>query len=56
MDAVLIAFKILEEGAERPVGYEKVHCHVVFDIKMGTLQRIAPTSGNGSRLNHCHCY
>jgi hypothetical protein len=38
MKAVMVAFKILETGAERPPGYEKVHCHIVFDIKMGTLQ------------------
>jgi Reverse transcriptase (RNA-dependent DNA polymerase) len=38
MKVVMVAFKILEQGAERPVGYEKVHCHLVFDIKMGTLQ------------------
>ena len=34
MKAVMVAFKILEEGAEYPPGYEKVHCHIVFDIKI----------------------
>jgi hypothetical protein len=41
MKAVMIAFKILNKAAEQPVGYKKVHCHIVFDIKMGTLQRKA---------------
>jgi hypothetical protein len=41
MKAVMIAFKILDEGAERPVGYKKVHCHIMFDIKLRTLQRKA---------------
>jgi hypothetical protein len=34
MKAMMVAFKILEPGAERPPEYEKVHCHIVFDIKM----------------------
>jgi Reverse transcriptase (RNA-dependent DNA polymerase) len=51
MDAVLVAFKILEEGVERPVGYEKVRCHVVFDIKMDTLQRKARYVCGGHTTN-----
>jgi hypothetical protein len=54
MKAVMVAFKILEEGAERPVGYKKVHCHVVFDIKMGTLQRKAGYVCGGHTTNPAH--
>jgi hypothetical protein len=51
MKAVMVAFKILEEGADRPPGYEKVHCHIVFDIKMGTLQRKARYVCGGHTTN-----
>jgi hypothetical protein len=47
----MVAFKILEEGADRPPGYEKVHCHIVFDIKMGTLQRKARYVCGGHTTN-----
>ena len=51
MKAVMVAFKLLEPGAERPPGYEKVHCHIVFDIKMGTLQRKARYVCGGHTTN-----
>jgi Reverse transcriptase (RNA-dependent DNA polymerase) len=51
MKAVMAAFKILDPGAKRPVGYKKVHCHIVFDIKMGTLQRKARYVCGGHTTN-----
>ena len=33
MKGVGVAFKILESGEIVPVGYTKIHCHVIFDIK-----------------------
>ena len=33
MKAVGIAFKILENGEILPVGYTKINCHIIFDIK-----------------------
>ena len=51
MNAVMVAFKILEAGANRPPGYEKVHCHIIFDIKMGTLQRKARYVCGGHTTN-----
>ena len=41
MNTVRIAFDILDEGANRPVGYNFIRCHIVFDVKQGTLQRKA---------------
>ena len=33
MQGVGVAFKILESGEIVPVGYTKIHCHVIFDVK-----------------------
>jgi hypothetical protein len=41
MEAVVIVFNILPDGASQPPGYEAVHCHIIFDIKMDSLQRKA---------------
>jgi len=35
------AFKILAPDASTPVGHTFIKCHMVFDIKQGTLQRKA---------------
>ena len=34
MKNVFPAFKILDEGVGKPVGYEPIPCHMVFDVKM----------------------
>jgi Reverse transcriptase (RNA-dependent DNA polymerase) len=34
MTNVRVAFNILEPGAEPPVGYKCIPCHMIFDIKM----------------------
>ena len=40
MKNVRIAFKIFEgEVKDIPIGYQKVDCHMIFDIKMGEGNR-----------------
>jgi hypothetical protein len=34
MKDVRVAFKILLDGQSVPIGYQKIPCHVIFDIKM----------------------
>ncbi len=34
MREVHIAFNILPDGSSAPVGYQKIPCHMVFDVKM----------------------
>jgi hypothetical protein len=34
MKDVCIAFKILLDGQSAPIGYQKIPCHMIFDIKM----------------------
>ncbi len=34
MQEVRIAFQILPDGQNPPVGYQKIPCHMIFDIKM----------------------
>ena len=45
------AFDILPEGSKQPQGREFIKCHVVFDIKQGTLQRKCQFVANGSRAD-----
>ncbi len=34
MKEVCIAFKIFPDGHVAPIGYQKIPCHMIFDIKM----------------------
>jgi hypothetical protein len=34
MNDVCIAFKILLDGQSVPIGYQKIPCHMIFDIKI----------------------
>jgi hypothetical protein len=34
MKDVCIAFKILLDGQSAPIGYQKIPCHMIFDINM----------------------
>ena len=34
MNAVIIEFKLLEEGEKHPPTYKNIRCHMIFDIKM----------------------
>ncbi len=33
-----VAFKILLDGQSAPIGYQKIPCHMIFDIKMEDFQ------------------
>ena len=45
MDAVGIAFEILDEDAAGPVGYQKIACHMIFDIKMDLTRKARLVAG-----------
>ncbi len=34
MKEVRIAFNILPDGRSAPIGYQKIPCHMIFDVKM----------------------
>ena len=34
MKKVKAAFKILPDGTSAPNGYQKINCHMIFDVKM----------------------
>jgi hypothetical protein len=34
MREMCIAFNILPDGSSAPIGYQKIPCHMIFDIKM----------------------
>jgi hypothetical protein len=38
MKDIRVAFKILLYGQSTPIGYHKIPCHMIFDIKMEDLQ------------------
>jgi hypothetical protein len=35
---VRIAFNILPDGRSAPIGYQKIQCHMIFDVKMEVFQ------------------
>jgi len=45
MSAVGIAFKILENGEIVPVGYTKINCHIIFDIKPNFTRKARLVAG-----------
>jgi ribosomal protein L31E len=47
MSAVRVAFKILNDGEEPPVGYQFMKCHMVFDIKLDGFKRKARLVAGG---------
>jgi preprotein translocase subunit Sss1 len=36
-----VAFQDLEDGERVPVGYQQIRCHMIFDVKVGSLKRKA---------------
>ena len=38
INAVMIAFTILDEGDKPPPTYQEIRCHIIFGIKMEYLQ------------------
>ncbi len=51
MGVVMVAFDILPEGKKPPPGYSFIGCHMVFDVKQGTLQRKARFVADGSKTD-----
>jgi hypothetical protein len=47
MKDVCIAFKILLDGQSAPIGYQKIPCHMIFDIKMEDFRRKARLVAGG---------
>ena len=42
-----VAFKILLDGQSAPIGYQKIPCHMIFDIKMEDFRRKARLVAGG---------
>ena len=55
MKTVTVAFDILPEGSNKPTGYNYLGCHMVFDVKQGTLQRKARFVGDGHKVEEPKC-
>ena len=51
MKTVMVAFDILPEGSDKPKGYSYIDCHMVFDVKQGSLQRKARFVANGAQTD-----
>ncbi len=46
---VRVAFKILLDGQSAPIGYQKIHCHLIFDVKMEDFHRKARLVAGGHK-------
>jgi hypothetical protein len=49
MKDICVAFKILLNGQSAPIGYQKIPCHMIFDIKMEDFCRKARLVARGHR-------
>jgi hypothetical protein len=49
MKNVRVAFKILPNGERAPNGYQRIHCHTIFDVKMENFQRKARLVAGGNQ-------
>ena len=49
MKDICVAFKILLGGQSAPIGYQKIPCHMMFDIKMEDFCRKARLVARGHR-------
>lgn len=45
MSVILPAVKILDDGVNAPVGYQKIPCHVIFDVKMDFTRKARFVAG-----------
>jgi hypothetical protein len=36
-----VAFQDLEENEKVPIGYQQIRCHMIIDVKVGSLKRSA---------------
>jgi hypothetical protein len=49
MKEVCIAFNILPDGQSAPIGYQKIPCHMIFDVKMEDFWQKARLVAGGSQ-------
>ncbi len=49
MKDVRVAFKILVDGQSAPIGYQKIPCHIIFDVKMEDFRRKARLVAGGHK-------
>jgi len=49
MKDVRVAFKILADGQSAPIGYQKIPCHIIFDVKMEDFRRKARLVARGHK-------
>ncbi len=47
MREVRIAFNILPDGGSAPIGYQKIPCHKIFDVKMEDFKQKARLVAGG---------
>ncbi len=47
MKEVRIAFNILPDGCSAPIGYQKIPCHMIFDVKMEDFRQKARLVAGG---------
>jgi hypothetical protein len=47
MTNVMVAFKFLGKGVEPPPGYQKIKCHMIFDVKLDGFKRKAREVADG---------
>jgi hypothetical protein len=52
MKNVKIAFKILESGERIPIGYQRMRCHIIFNVKMEDFRRKARLVAGGHMTDH----
>jgi hypothetical protein len=45
MNTVFPAFEILEDGSIAPVGFQKIPCHLIFDIKLDMTRKVRFVAG-----------
>jgi hypothetical protein len=50
MKNVMPAFELCDDD-KMPVGYKKIQCHMVFDVKIGDLTRKARFCANGNETD-----
>jgi hypothetical protein len=46
---IRVAFKILPDGKSAPIGYQKIPCHMIFDVKMENFRQKAGLVAGGHR-------
>jgi hypothetical protein len=49
MKDICVTFKILLNGQSAPIGYQRIFCHMIFDIKMEDFRRKARLVAGGHR-------